>query len=239
MLAKARARASAAAQEDAKRIEAAEKAAAAEEEAEEAEEAARERAEYEAARWGTRARVQTAASKAAAVAISEAKARFLADSVAGPPVGPPPPLGPLPVPVAVAPPPLPVPLPVPSPTLSPPFPACTTASLPSPPLPRMDPLSAARVAKALKNDALALKALLTCPIGLEVMRDPVVAADGHTYERCQIEAWIAKRQAAAGSSRDAGMTTSPLTNEELASHVLFPNVALRTYIQQRMQIKPI
>jgi hypothetical protein len=33
-----------------------------------------------------------------------------------------------------------------------------------------------------------------CPISLALMRDPVVAADGYTYERADIEAWMQKRQ---------------------------------------------
>ena len=33
---------------------------------------------------------------------------------------------------------------------------------------------------------------LLCPITLEIFRDPVVASDGHTYERKAIEEWIQK-----------------------------------------------
>lgn len=32
-----------------------------------------------------------------------------------------------------------------------------------------------------------------CPITHRVMRDPVVAADGHCYERSAISAWFARR----------------------------------------------
>ena len=32
--------------------------------------------------------------------------------------------------------------------------------------------------------------LLTCPITLSPFIDPVIASDGHTYERCAIEAWF-------------------------------------------------
>ena len=32
---------------------------------------------------------------------------------------------------------------------------------------------------------------LCCPISMEIMRDPVIAADGHTYERADIELWFA------------------------------------------------
>ena len=42
---------------------------------------------------------------------------------------------------------------------------------------------------------------LVCPITLEIMSDPVVAADGRTYERSAIEDWLS-----------TGKQTSPLTN---------------------------
>jgi len=31
---------------------------------------------------------------------------------------------------------------------------------------------------------------MLCPISCELMRDPVIAADGHTYERAAITRWI-------------------------------------------------
>ena len=44
---------------------------------------------------------------------------------------------------------------------------------------------------------------LCCPISMEIMRDPVIAADGHTYERAEIEAsrTTARRPRPAPSSR--------------------------------------
>eukprot|EP00887_Chlorella_sp_A99_P002394 scaffold10.g2394.t1 len=56
---------------------------------------------------------------------------------------------------------------------------------------------------------------LVCPITQEPMRDPVVAADGHTYERAAIEAWIARQP------------TSPMTAQPLEHLQLTPNRALR------------
>ena len=35
-----------------------------------------------------------------------------------------------------------------------------------------------------------------CPIGCSTMRDPVFLADGHSYERVNIDAWIERRHAA-------------------------------------------
>ncbi|KAJ1454155.1 hypothetical protein M885DRAFT_427227, partial [Pelagophyceae sp. CCMP2097] len=55
-----------------------------------------------------------------------------------------------------------------------------------------------------------------CPITHEVMQDPVLAADGHSYERCAIEQWLATRD------------TSPLTNAPLDSKLLIPNHALKS-----------
>ena len=58
-----------------------------------------------------------------------------------------------------------------------------------------------------------------CPITHEVMDDPVVAADGHTYERTAIEMWF-------GQSNN-----SPVTNNSLNSLVLYPNHAIRSVIK--------
>lgn len=55
-----------------------------------------------------------------------------------------------------------------------------------------------------------------CPITQIRLRDPVVAADGYTYERSAIEAWL--------STKD----TSPLTNLPLDDKVLYPNLTLMT-----------
>ena len=35
---------------------------------------------------------------------------------------------------------------------------------------------------------------LCCPISMEIMRDPVISADGHTYERAEIESWFANNR---------------------------------------------
>ena len=46
-----------------------------------------------------------------------------------------------------------------------------------------------------------LRADLRCPISLEVMRDPVIAADGHSYERASIEQWLRTRRSPSPASR--------------------------------------
>lgn len=36
----------------------------------------------------------------------------------------------------------------------------------------------------------ALRDEFSCPITRELMRDPVIAADGHTYDREAVEMWL-------------------------------------------------
>ena len=63
---------------------------------------------------------------------------------------------------------------------------------------------------------------LLCPITLCIMSDPVpdpvLAMDGHTYERAAIERWLRARR------------TSPRTGAPLASRQLVPNHAIRALI---------
>ncbi|KAK9830395.1 hypothetical protein WJX72_011520 [[Myrmecia] bisecta] len=61
--------------------------------------------------------------------------------------------------------------------------------------------------------------IICCPISQEPMRDPVICADGHTYERLSIEQWLAKHD------------TSPMTNEVLPTKQLIPNMAVRQLVQ--------
>jgi len=57
-----------------------------------------------------------------------------------------------------------------------------------------------------------------CPIGMEMMTDPVICSDGHSYERQHIQDWLQT------SNR------SPKTNLDLPNRTLIPNVALRAAI---------
>ena len=57
-----------------------------------------------------------------------------------------------------------------------------------------------------------------CSITQELMEDPVMALDGHTYERCAIERWLERRH------------TSPKTGEELTGTMLLPNHSMRSQI---------
>ena len=59
-----------------------------------------------------------------------------------------------------------------------------------------------------------------CPLTMDVFYDPVVAADGQSYERWAIEKWLATH------------ITSPSTNESLQHRHLVENVNLRSSIEQ-------
>src|SRR5689334_18332378 len=59
-----------------------------------------------------------------------------------------------------------------------------------------------------------------CPITQEIMRDPVIAEDGHTYEKVVIEKWLEKSP------------TSPMTRQHISPAKLIPNFALKQLIDQ-------
>eukprot|EP00808_Paulinella_micropora_P022057 g28019.t1 len=67
-----------------------------------------------------------------------------------------------------------------------------------------------------------------CPISLEVMHDPVIAADGHSYERETIVEWFKHKN------------TSPSTNLPLPHTLLVENIALKAAIQdfRQQQVGP-
>jgi ankyrin repeat protein len=59
---------------------------------------------------------------------------------------------------------------------------------------------------------------LYCPITSELFQDPVVTADGHTYEREAIAKWLASHD------------TSPLTGKRLSSKQLIPNLRVKSMV---------
>jgi len=59
-----------------------------------------------------------------------------------------------------------------------------------------------------------------CPITQDVMEDPVICADGHSYERAAITHWL------------LGRDTSPSTNAPLPHKNVVPNHALRNLIAE-------
>lgn len=62
-----------------------------------------------------------------------------------------------------------------------------------------------------------------CPITYEIFVDPVMTEDGVTYERSAIEQWLEDH------------TTSPLTNQELKSKNLIPNLSIKKLIAEMYQ----
>ena len=65
--------------------------------------------------------------------------------------------------------------------------------------------------------------LLTLLLTIQVMANPVICADGHSYERGSIERWLAAHG------------TSPLTGRALPHKELTPNHRLRSVIQELQQ----
>lgn len=59
-----------------------------------------------------------------------------------------------------------------------------------------------------------------CPITYEVMTDPVILSDGHTYERTAIEEWLRNHN------------TSPLSNRRVSLADAKPNYTLRAAIER-------
>jgi len=65
---------------------------------------------------------------------------------------------------------------------------------------------------------------LCCPITCELMKDPVITADGDTFERCAIEQWLS-----------TGARTSPTTNEPLDNLTLIPNHVAKRLITSLLE----
>jgi len=66
-----------------------------------------------------------------------------------------------------------------------------------------------------------------CPITGEILLDPVVASDGHTYSRAAIAKWFEQNQ------------TSPLTGVPLPNLQLLPNHAMRKAIEEAREKQPL
>jgi tetratricopeptide (TPR) repeat protein len=65
---------------------------------------------------------------------------------------------------------------------------------------------------------------LICPITRSIMRDPVIAFDGYSYERYAIELWFAN-----------GNITSPMTNNKMISLKLIPNRTIKKIINSLIE----
>eukprot|EP00540_Astrosyne_radiata_P002143 CAMPEP_0116843084 /NCGR_PEP_ID=MMETSP0418-20121206/11886_1 /TAXON_ID=1158023 /ORGANISM="Astrosyne radiata, Strain 13vi08-1A" /LENGTH=306 /DNA_ID=CAMNT_0004473787 /DNA_START=123 /DNA_END=1043 /DNA_ORIENTATION=- len=73
------------------------------------------------------------------------------------------------------------------------------------------------------NDGIT--SLVVCPIGGNIMVDPVMAADGYTYERRKIEDYLEK------TPNDCDLI-SPVTGKPLAHHRLVPNQSVEAVASQ-------
>ncbi|CAH2305585.1 WD repeat, SAM and U-box domain-containing 1 isoform X1 [Pelobates cultripes] len=62
-----------------------------------------------------------------------------------------------------------------------------------------------------------------CPITCEIMKDPVIASDGYSYERSAIENWISTKR------------TSPMTNLPLENLLLTPNRTLKMALNRWLE----
>lgn len=77
---------------------------------------------------------------------------------------------------------------------------------------KVDELKSASVCSGVPDEFL-------CPITRELMKDPVIAADGYSYEREAIESWINTKN-----------RSSPMTNLPLLTTLLTPNYTLKMAI---------
>ena len=66
-----------------------------------------------------------------------------------------------------------------------------------------------------------------CPITLGVMRNPVIASDGHTYEKEAIIVWF------------DSSSISPMTGLRILDRNVVENIALRNTIQNFLAKNPI
>ncbi len=71
----------------------------------------------------------------------------------------------------------------------------------------------------IRREFICFRDEFTCPITRDLLRDPWLAADGHSYERDAIEQWLVSRG------------TSPKTGQPLESRVLIPNHNLKRLIK--------
>lgn len=75
--------------------------------------------------------------------------------------------------------------------------------------------------KTSKGDSIPKE--FVCPITGNIIFDPVMTSDGHTFERKAIEAWLEKHE------------YSPITNLNLDSKILLPNFALKQLIKDYVE----
>jgi hypothetical protein len=70
----------------------------------------------------------------------------------------------------------------------------------------------------MKHSKYKSNSTLYCPMTRRIMRDPVICADGYTYERRTIEGWL------------NNFEVSPMTGEFLINKTLRPNIRIAQMI---------
>eukprot|EP00759_Apiculatamorpha_spiralis_P029344 PhF_6_TR31518/c0_g1_i1/m.46448 len=75
-----------------------------------------------------------------------------------------------------------------------------------------------QIRESIEEKGGAVPRELMCPITSELFVDPVVTADGHTYERIAILQWFKKKQ------------TSPVTNLPVDASIIVPNNTVRSQV---------
>ncbi|KAL6912164.1 hypothetical protein ACP4OV_000969 [Aristida adscensionis] len=86
---------------------------------------------------------------------------------------------------------------------------------------RARPPQTAALAAAAAEEPPAVPSHFLCPISLDLMRDPVTAPTGITYDRDSVERWLERGRAAC-----------PVTGRPLRADELVPNHATRRVIQE-------
>jgi len=77
-----------------------------------------------------------------------------------------------------------------------------------------------KLREAMKTQKDLVPHSFMCPISQDIMEDAVIASDGHSYDRSQIERWFSTKK------------TSPKTGAVLHSTALIPNHSLQQAIQE-------
>lgn len=83
------------------------------------------------------------------------------------------------------------------------------------------PASSQAAVPALHGDAVPDS--LLCPVTQDLLREPVLTVDGHTYEYSAIRRWLESN------------STSPVTGASLPSKTLVPNLAMRALVADWLQ----
>ena len=73
----------------------------------------------------------------------------------------------------------------------------------------------------INNEGLEVNPHFLCPISMEIMKEPVLAADGHTYDKSSIQKWFETKK------------TSPITNLKIDT-IITPNIVLHKLIEESL-----